>query len=365
MKILKYANTCLILLAVLTSTSIALNTTESCTKPGKMCLDISDDGNTITILREGRTVVVYQKNTSKGQRSIANAITELYTINHTNDRDHTDHTYNLVNDSSAIVPPQSVVRVKDEMIQDDCQNEPCKDPNYCACDYFAHNNVSLDVKNDTGDFVRFVVNAKSTQHDNNATPINYTTEMTITVPYNEKYVVIEYNVTTALNQELYLGHSIRPLPFFEIVNHSYKHIAYSNSSCLDETTNISPNESIPANEKIFINNATICLDQAAWAAMYDSEAGNLGMILQSWNWPPGKPRSYSGEPRLYSSTEGKGKPNLYFQSNDTNRIYESGKWEGKIIFIAYTDQGYLPVKQYAENLSKNSSATSTTDNLID
>jgi hypothetical protein len=341
MCICRYITGALILITVLTSTSVALNAMENTNKSDKMILNLSNDGNTVTILRDGQTVVVYQKNTLKGKRSIANAITELYAINHTD---------NLMSDSSAIVPPQSVVWVKDEMIPDDCQNAPCKDPNNCACDYFAHNNVSLHVIKNKGDYVQFMVDAKSAQHDNNATPINYTTEMTITVPYNPEYVVIEYDVTTTLNQKMYLGLSIRPLPFFEIVKNTYNNIAFSNSSCLVETQTIE-------NNSIFINNSAICLNQIPWAAMYDCEAGNLGMILQSWNWS-------SGEPRLYSSAEKDKKPNLYFQSSEINHtFYESGKWEGKIIFIAYGSQGYMPIKQYAENISKNLSVTTRTGNL--
>ncbi|TFG90892.1 MAG: hypothetical protein E4H16_00885 [Candidatus Atribacteria bacterium] len=252
----------IVLLAILTGTAIALNAEDHTNESDKMNLSLSDDGNTVTIQREGQTVVVYQKNTLKGQRSIANAITELYAINHTD---------NLMRDSSAIVPPQVVVRVKDEMIPDDCQNDPCKEPNYCTCDYFAHNNVSLDIIEDKGDLVQFKVKAISSQHDNNATPINYTIEMTITVPYDPDYVVIEYDVTTTLNQKLYLGHAIRPLPFFEVVNNTYNSIAYSNSSCLVQT------EAIPSSNSIFINNATVCLNQTPWAALYDCDAGNLGM----------------------------------------------------------------------------------------
>ena len=351
MRIWKYITGALILLTMLMSTSIAINTTDNYTnKSDKMILNLSNDGSTVTITREGQTVVVYQKNTIMG-RSIANAITELYAINHTN------HTDTLVSDSSAIVPPQSVVRVKDKMILDDCQNEPCKDPNYCACDYFAHNNVSLHVIKTEGDYVQFMVEAKSSQHDNNATPINYTTKMTITVPYNPEYVLIEYDVTTSLNQKMYLGHAIRPLPFFEVVNHSYNSIAYSNSSCVVQTETINNSAKISANNTTIINNAAICPNQIPWAAIYDCDAGNLGMILQSWNWS-------SGEPLLCSYTEGNGKPNLYFQSSDTNRIYESAEWEGKIIFIAYGGRGYMPVKQYAENLSKNLSTTSKTGNQL-
>lgn len=333
---------CAVLLYVgLICVSSGLNATEANNigneSDDKMVLNLSNDNSAITVLREGTPIMVYQKNVLKNNRSIANAITELYAVNHTE---------NLVSQSSPIVPPQVVVQVKDTYLPDNCENSPCNG-SYCTCDYFAHSNVTLNVMKSSGDYVQFKVTSKSSQHNNNATPINYSTEMVVTIPYDPNYTIVEYDVVTSLSQKLNLGHAIRPMPFFEVVANKYDNIAYLDSSCQVKTVPI-PTNITSGDDPTFIRDGEVCLNQTPWAAMYDNSAGNLGIVLQSWNWS-------SGEPRLYAYTEGNGKPNLYFQSSSKPGLYESENWSGKVIFLAYDEKGYEAIKRYAESVSFKSS----------
>lgn len=305
----------------------------------KMNLNLTNHNETLVVTRDGEIIVVYEMNTSSN-RSIANAITELYAIGHGKKE-------NLVDNISPVVPPQALIEVNDKYIKDICSNEKWNS----FCDYYTHNNVTLDIIKDKGDYVKFKVKSKASQHHDNSTPIDYSTEMNITIPYRPDMVVIEYDVTTRLNQTLNISHALRPLPFFEVVNYAYQKISYLGQDCHVRTKDVP--KDVSNEERIFISNASICLDQIPWAALYNNEtAGNLGMILQSWNWS-------SGEPRFYAYTETEQRPNIYFQYYNGPYIgpvtYESGEWRGKVVFLAYTSPGYKAVENYAEYLAGNGS----------
>jgi hypothetical protein len=298
--------------------------------------DESGEAKTITVYREDQIVAVYQRNTQPG-RSIANSITELYAIGHKE---------NLLNDSSPLVPPQILARVNDKYNPESCSNEPCQ-REHCYCDYFVHSNPEITMIQDGGDKIHFKVMAEASQHENKSLPLNYRAEMDITIPYHENYTVIEYDVHTYLDQNLNVGHAVRPMPFFEMVNATYSMVSYLDDNCQVKSVPIPEAES-QANGTYALENVTVCT-QMPWAALHDNRIkGNLGIILANWS------STYSSSvPVLCAYTEmaHKNESNVYFQSSNHSKLYGPGEWTGKVIFLAYTDDGYAPVQNYRDSLA--------------
>jgi hypothetical protein len=266
---------------------------------------------TLQIFRDGQKVAAYQRDTGSG-RSIANAITEMYAVGNSSD--------NLLMDSSPLVPPQILIGVG----KGQCTNEPASD----ACDYFVHHNPTVTVLQASGSAVRFRVTATASQHDELGTELpQFSSDMTITVPYDAEHTVITYSVRTILNQTLDVKHALRPLPFFEVVANAYQTVSYLQSNCQAESVSIPTTGAFGS----FLGPAAVCADRP-WAAVHANSKGNVGMILEAWQWS-------SGSPQLVAYTEPSvrpGAPNLYFQSSDASRTYASGDWQGNITFVAYT-----------------------------
>jgi hypothetical protein len=291
---------------------------------------------TFTIFRHGQKVVVYQRDTRLGVRSIGNAITELYAPGHPDD--------NLVSDSSPIVPPQLLVKVS----EGDCQNNlPSRN-----CDYFAHHNPQVTVIQDSGLAVIFSVRAQASQHDDKGMPLNFFSVTTISVPFHPEHTVIEYKAHTTLESPTDVDFSLRPLPFYELVREQYHSLSYLDQACRIATDNI-PTDGPPFWAYL---DTQVC-NISPWAALYGNEKGNLGLILKSWRWS-------SGVPKLLSFTETQNhplRPNLYFQSTDAPRSYQEGIWDSEVVFIAYSNASdYLPVQLFRDcslNSSPDSSAT--------
>jgi hypothetical protein len=311
----------------------------ACNEPGpvdqpssEVMTSIWDEANgTFHIFREDQLVAVYQRDTESGVRSISNAITELYAVERP--------WQNLLADVSPLVPPQILVEVDDAYISDGCTNNPGDS----ACDYFAHHNPEVEILQASGTKVKFRVRATASQHYDQATPINYFSEMTMTMPFHPTHTVIKYEVETILDQSVNVRHALRPLPFYELVRNLYDNVSYLNADCQNVST-----VPIPTGEEeymTFIQQSPVCNDRP-WAAIIHNDNGNLGMILQSHDWS-------SGAPELVSYTETANhplKPNLYYQSTDHSRVYSSGNWKGSIIFLAYTNApDYISVRDFRDN----------------
>lgn len=133
---------------------------------GPMTSSFNQAEGTLTILRHGQIVVVYQRDTKFGVRSIGNAITELYAPGHPQE--------NLVADSSPIVPPQLLIKVG----KGDCLNNV----DSVNCDYFAHHNPQVAIIQDSGSAVIFSVMAQASQHDDKGTPRNFFPEPLLRSP---------------------------------------------------------------------------------------------------------------------------------------------------------------------------------------
>jgi hypothetical protein len=287
---------------------------------GPMTSSFNQAEGELDVFRHGQKVVVYQRDTKLGVRSIGNAITELYAPGHPQD--------NLVSDSSPIVPPQLLVKVG----EGDCQNNLLSR----NCDYFAHHNPQVTIIQDSGSAVIFSVTAQASQHDDKGMPKNFFSVTTITVPYHPEHTVIEYNAHTTLESPTDVDFSLRPLPFYELVREHYDRLSYLDQDCKIATDNV-PTDGPPFS--VYVN-TQIC-NISPWAALYDNEKGNLGIILKSWRWS-------SGEPKLLSFTETQNhplRPNLYFQSTDAPRLYQEGVWDSQVVFMAYTNASdYVPVQ---------------------
>src|SRR6266498_3401957 len=149
-----------ILAAFLVVSAIGVNTKKVSAnffQQGPMISSFNQAEGTLNIFRHGQKVVVYQRDTKLGVRSIGNAITELYAPGHPQD--------NLVSDSSPIVPPQLLVKVG----EGDCQNNLLSR----NCDYFAHHNPQVTIIQDSGSAVIFSVTAQTSQHDDKGMPRNF------------------------------------------------------------------------------------------------------------------------------------------------------------------------------------------------
>lgn len=288
---------------------------------------------TLSVFRRGQVVVVYERDTQPGIRSIANAITQLYAVGHPGD--------NLLSDVSPLVPPQILVGVQDNFIRDVCSNDLTSG----SCDYFVHHNPIVDILKASGSAVIFRIRATATQHDDQKTPIAYSSDMTITVRFHPIHTVVEYDVQTSLTQPVAVRHALRPLPFYELLNNPYDSVKYLDANCQDVVT--VPIPTTGPDSFTFLQTSSICNDRP-WAAIHHNDKGNLGMILQFRNWS-------SGAPELVSFTETKNhprEPNLYFQSTDNSRVYQSGTWRGRLIFLAYTNaQDHTPVQQFRDMLN--------------
>jgi hypothetical protein len=291
---------------------------------GPMTASFNAVEGTLRIFRKGQLVVVYQRDTKPGVRSIGNAITELYAPGHPQD--------NLVAEASAIVPPQLLVKVG----AGNCQNNLPSE----SCDYFAHHHPQVNIIQASGSVVVFSVTAQASQHDDQGTPLNFTAVTTLTVPYHPQHTVIEYNTHATLGSRTEVDFALRPLPFYELVHEPYTKVAYLNAACRIGTDKV-PTQG----PEFFVYLNTPVCRTSPWAALYPNEKGNLGLILKSWKWP-------SGDPRLVSFTETHAhalRPNLYFQSSDAPRVYEEGVWDSQVVFIAYTSAAdYLPVHLFKE-----------------
>lgn len=316
-----------ILATFLVLPAIGLNTKKvsaNFLQQGPMTSSFNQREGTLQIFRHGQLVVVYQRDTMLGVRSIGNAITELYAPGHPQD--------NLVADSSPIVPPQLLIKVG----EGDCQNNLSSR----NCDYFAHHNPQVTIIQDSGSAVILSVTAQASQHDDKGTPRNFFSVSTITVPYHPEHTVIEYNAHTTLTSPTDVDFSLRPLPFYELVREPYHKVSYLNQDCRIATDDV-PTSGPPFS--VYVNTQVCKI--SPWAALYDNEKGNLGIILKSLKWS-------SGEPRLLSFTETQNhplRPNLYFQSTDAPRLYQEGVWDSQVVFIAYTNASdYLPVHLFRE-----------------
>jgi len=304
------------------------------TPPEVMSSTWNEAGGTLRIYRDGQLIVVYRRDTQAGIRSIANAVTELYAAGRPGE--------NLLSDASPLVPPQILVGVRDNYIGEACSNNPGDQ----SCDYFTHHEPAVEILRDSGTEVRFRVRAAASQHYDEGTAIGYTTDMTVTVPYHPELTVVEYEVRTTLSQSVNVRHALRPLPFYELVNYAYDSVSYLQAGCRDLAT-----VPIPTGEpefQTFLQQSPVCGDRP-WAVLHHNDSGNLGMILQSHAWTSGAPELLS-----YTETaEHPGRPNLYYRSADHSRVYESGSWQGHIVFLAYADAGgYGPVLQFREQLGK-------------
>jgi hypothetical protein len=303
---------------------------------GPMTSSLNQAEGTLTIFRHGQIVVVYQRDTKLGVRSIGNAITELYAPGHPQD--------NLVADSSPIVPPQLLIKTG----KGDCLNNV----DSMNCDYFAHHNPQVSIIQDSGAAVIFSVTAQASQHDDKGTPRDFFSRATITVPYHQEHTVIDYNVHATLESPADVDFALRPLPFYELVREQYDRLSYVDQDCKIAT------DIVPAVGPPFLVylNTQVC-NISPWAALYDNEKGNLGIILKSWKWS-------SGEPRLLSFTETKNhplRPNLHFQSTDAPRLYQEGVWDSDVVFIAYTNgSDYSPVRLSRDCFLDSSSDTTAT-----
>ncbi len=291
---------------------------------GPMTSSFNQAEGTLDIFRYGQKVVVYQRDTKLGVRSIGNAITELYAPGHPQD--------NLISDSSPIVPPQLLLKVG----EGDCQNNPSS----MNCDYFAHHNSRVTILQDSGSAVVFSVTAQASQHDDKGTPRNFFSAATITVPYHAEHTVIEYDAHATLESPTDVDFSLRPLPFFELVREQYASLSYLDQDCRISSV------SVPVGGPPFsVYVDTRVCNTSPWAALYDNKKGNLGIILKSWKWS-------SGEPKLLSFTETQNhplRPNLYFQSTDAPRFYQQGVWDSQVVFMAYSNASdYVPVHVFRE-----------------
>lgn len=293
---------------------------------------------TLRIFRNLQPVVVYQRDTVTGLRSIGNAITEMYAVGRPND--------NLVADFSPIVPPQVYVGVQPGQCTNDATNS--------SCDYFVHHAPVVTILQSSGSAVRFRVTATASQHNDLGMVLpGYASEMIVTVPFDPLHTVIKYDVHTQLSstgEPLAVRHALRPLPFFELVRNAdpspsapYQQLTYLHQNCLETTSILIPLIGPPVT---FLFQDPVCTDRP-WVAVYHAATGNLGLILQSWNWS-------TGRPQLLSYTEPvphPGRPNLYFQSSDASRNYDSGDWRGNVTFLAYTSASdALPVQQFRDLL---------------
>jgi hypothetical protein len=291
---------------------------------------------TLRVFRLGQLSLVYQRDTQPGKRTIANAVTELYAVGNPSD--------NLLRDDSPLVPPQILVGVgvQDTFISDPCFNMLSDN----ACDYFVHHRPTVTVLQAEGSAVMFRVQATATQHNDVGTPLNYASDITVTVPFHPLHTIVEYDVQTSLSQPVNVRHALRPLPFYEVVNNPYDSVSYLAENCRDVITMAIPTQG-PVNSLIFLPPSPVCTDRP-WAAIFPNAKGNLGMILQSWNWS-------SGLPEVVAFTETINHPqapNLYFQSNDNSRVYQSGRWNGHIIFLVYTNAtDHTPVQQFRDMLA--------------
>jgi hypothetical protein len=312
-----------ILVTFLAMSAIGVNTkkiTANFVQQAPMTLSFDQAEGTLNIFRHGQKVVVYQRDSKPGVRSIGNAITELYAPGHPQD--------NLIADSSPIVPPQLLIKVG----EGECQNNLSSR----NCDYFAHHNPQVSILQDSGSAVIFSVSAQASQHDDKGAPRNFFSVSTITVPYHPAQTVIEYKAHTTLESPTDVDFSLRPLPFFELVREPYHGLSYIAQDCRIAS------ENVPANGPAFsvYLNTRVC-NLSPWAALYDNEKGNLGIVLKSWKWS-------SGEPQLLSFTETQNhplRPNLYFQSTDAPRFYQEGVWDSEVVFIAYANAAdYSPVR---------------------
>ncbi|MDX1618375.1 MAG: hypothetical protein R3224_06285 [Balneolaceae bacterium] len=299
-----------------------------------MSLTWDEIDGTLRIYRDDQRVVVYQRDTRSGVRSIANAVTELYAPG--------QPAANLLSDRSPLVPPQILVGVQDKYIGEECSNSPGEN----ACDYFTHHNPAVEILQASGSEVRFRVRSAASQHDDRGTPIGYSSDMTVTVPFHPDLTVVEYEVRTTLDQTVHVRHALRPLPFYELVDNAYESVSYLKADC--QRANTVP---IPTGDEAyltFIRQSPVCGDRP-WAAIHPNDYGNLGIILASHEWS-------SGEPELVSYTETANhplRPNLYFQSADHSRVYDSGVWQGHIVFLAYANaDGSMPVRLFRDQLAE-------------
>ena len=301
--------------------------------PPVMTSDWDPVSGTLTIFRKGQLVAVYERDTGPG-RSIANAVTQLYAVGQPG--------MNLLSDASPLVPPQILVGVgpSDPFISDLCSNDLPAD----SCDYFTHHAPQVTLLPSNGGSVEFRVTADATQHDDQATPIAFSSDMHISVPYHALHTIVEYQVDTVLEQSVNARHAIRPLPIYELVEQSYTTVGYLDANCVDIQTAAIPQP--PASNQVFLQQSPVCGDRP-WAALYPNDLGNLGMILASWDWSTGNPEllSYT-EPMAHP-----GQPNLYYQSDDHSRPYDSGAWTGHIIFLAYTEtEDFTSVQSHRDRL---------------
>jgi hypothetical protein len=220
-------------------------------------------------LRRGQQSLVYQRDTQLGRRTIANAITELYAVGHPSD--------NLLRDDSPLVPPQILAGVRDNFISDPCFNNLPDN----ACDYFVHHSPTVTVLQASGSAVMFRVQATATQHNDAGTPLNYASDITVTVPFHPLHTVVEYDVQTSLNQPVNVRFALRPLPFYELVNKPYDSVSYLGANCRDVITVAIPTQG--ADFLTFLPPSPVCTDRP-WAAIFPNAKGNLGMFLQSLTW---------------------------------------------------------------------------------
>ena len=296
--------------------------------PPVMTWDWNPADGTLAMFRKGQLVAVYERDTAPG-RSIANAITQLYAVDGPG--------VNLLSDSSPLVPPQILVGVGDDLIPDPCSNDPGAD----SCDYFVHHAPEVTILPSNGGSVELEVVATATQHFDQATPIAYGSDMTISVPYHALHTIVDYQVETILAQSVNARHAVRPFPFYELVAQPYTTVDYLDANCTDVQAVAIP---MSGPNQVFLQQSPVCADRP-WAALYPNASGNLGMILESWVWS-------TGSPELLSYTEPvahPGRPNLYFQSDDHSRRYDTGSWTGRLVFLAYTNaEDSTPVADYRD-----------------